>query len=215
MNETVTKSKDGIITIKMKTTEGSQKTTRYFDSSRQMILDTTEEFSDKTIITKYKTDGYRLASIEVHLQDKILIYQADGKTVSSQKETLQDGSIQTTHYQADGKTIDRIKHENISGTTFTSRYQQDGITLAVLIESDSDGLTKTTQYQKDGMTPISISEDLADGTIQKTLFQADGKTISALELSHIKGFPANKIRRLTYDSTGQKVIETTEETMEG
>lgn len=213
MSETVTKTADGIIIIKTKTPDGAQKTTRYFDSSRQMILDTLEEFADKKILTKYKTDGYRIAAIEIQTETKTISYCSDGKTISSIKETLPDGSIQTTHFQGDGKTIDRIKHENITGSIFTTKYQADGITPALLIESDMDGLTRTTIYQSDGTSLQSLSEDLADGTTQKTIYQADGKTISVLELRHIKGIPANKIRRLVYDSSGKKVIETTEETV--
>lgn len=206
MHETVTQTPDGIIIVTLQTAD-KKKTTRYFDSGRQMILDILEEEAGCTTRTRFKPDGHRILSIEVQKDDLVLLYQADGKTLLSRQETLPDGSLQITYYQQDGQTIDRISHESITGSTYTTRYQSDGITPLMLIEYAADGLTKTTRYKPDGITIDSIQEDLADGTIQKTIFRADG-TRAQMELRHLKGLPDNLVRQSIYDESGEKNLKT-------
>ncbi len=205
MNKTIAQTRDGLLITTEILADGSQKTTRYFDSSRQMILDILEETPSKQILTRFQPDGHRISSIEIKTELNTSIYQGDRKTLISQKETLADGSIQTTHYQKNGKTVDRVCYEGISGICFSIHYQADGVTPNVLTKSGTDGLTQTIFYREDGTTPAVIEDDLADGSLQKTFFRDDGTKEKTIHL-HLKGLPANTIRETCFDETGTKVI---------
>lgn len=203
MNETVTQTIGGILVVKTKS-DSSLKTTRYIDGAQGLILDVLEEYQDKTILTKYKSNGLQPQCIEISTKNKKTTYQGDGKTLIFVQETGPN-LIKTTHFQTDGKTIEKIKMQEIEGVTKTFYYQEDGITPLKLVEMDIEGMTKTTVYDQEGKNIISIQEDLADGSILKTFYRTNG-IIEKTHQSHIKGLLKNDIKEIIYDSTGKKKL---------
>ena len=203
MNETVAQTINGILVVKTKT-DSYSKTTRYIDSSQGLILDILEEYQDKTIFTKYKSNGLEPQQIEVSTKNKKTTYQGDGKTPIFIQETDLN-SINTTYFRADGKTIEKIKTQETAGLTKTFYYQDDGFTPLKLVEMDTDGMTKTTVYDLSGNHISSIQEDLSDGSILKTYYRPNG-SIEKTHLSLIKGLLKSDIKETIYDPSGKKKI---------
>lgn len=206
MNETVTLTDDGILVLTT-TGEDYKKVVRYFDSSRQMLLDVLEETGEKKILTKYQSDGFRVQCIEVTKKNQFIRYKPDGKTRLFQRDILPNGSVQSVTFQEDGQTFERVTIEDISGCVLTTKYQSDGQTPTMLIESDFDGLTKMTTYANDGIRVLSVQEDLADGTVQTTYFRENG-TREKVILKHLKGLPQGTIREADFDEKGLKIVQT-------
>ncbi len=203
MNETTAQMINGILVVKTKTSDAT-KTIRYIDSSRGLILDTLEEYDDKTILTKYKSNGLQPKTVEVTTFNKKMLYQGDGKTLISIHEKNEE-TIISTHFCPDGKTVEKVKTQYPIDITETFYFQPDGRTLLKRIDTDALGMTKTSIYDEKGKSIISTQEDMADGSILKTFFRADG-TIEKKCQSHIKGLAKGTIRQTLFDATGQKKL---------
>lgn len=206
MNGTTSQIINGILVVTTKT-ETSTKTIRYIDGTRGLILDVLEEFKDRSIFTKYKTNGLQPKTIEITTKNKVTLYQGDGKTPISIKEINEDSSIKTTSFRLDGKTIEKIKSESPQGISQTIYYHTNGQTQLKSVEVDADGMTKTIFYDPSGQLVQSIQEDMADGSVLKTFFRPDMSVEKTWE-SHIKGLLKNQIRETLFDKTGKKKIST-------
>lgn len=202
---------DGTVSITEDIPNG-ERTTRYFDVQRQLKLTIIEKLKDKTIITKFNSDGYTVQSITIETAMSTKVYQKDGKTLIRDKELLPDGSENEHVYRQDGQTIERTTLYHASGNIYTTLYRPDGITPAQLIEQDVRGLSRISFYAANGQAVTKMIEDLSDGSTRTTLYKPDTHKIAQVETGPIKGAKEKNTYRIDfYDDTGSKIIRTTDE----
>lgn len=205
MDKTIQLLPDGTLTVTESIPDG-YRTTRYFDSRRQMLLTVVDKTSDKTIITKYEPNGHFIQSITVEQKNKVSVYQKDGKTLVKEREVLPDGSEHENLYQSDGKTLKRVTHYHMGGSVYTTVYQSDGKTLAQIIEQDDVGLSKTVVYDADGKQIVKKIEDLSDGAIRITVYKPHTDKIAYVQTGPLKGEThPNTYQRDEYDENGKTV----------
>lgn len=203
MDKTIQLLPDGTLTVTEPIAEGIR-TTRYFDSRRQMILTVVDKTEDKTIITKYETNGHLIHSVTVEEKNKVVVYQKDGKTLIKEKEILPDGSEHENLYQPDGKTLKRVTHYHVAGSVYTTVYEADGKTPAQIIEQDEMGLSKTIVYGSNGQQIVKKIEDLSDGAIRITVYKPHTDQIDYVQTGPLKGEAhPNTYQRDEYDETGK------------
>lgn len=188
---------DGTVTITEEMFNG-ERSTRFFDVQRQLKVNVIEKLKDKTIITKFNSDGYTVQSITIETAMGTKVYQKDAKTLIRDRELLPDGSENEHVYRQDGQTIERTTLYHVSGNIYTTLYRPDGITPSQLIEQDVRGLSRISFYTPNGQSVMKMIEDLSDGSSRTTLYQPDTHKIVSVRIDF-------------YDETGTKIIRTADE----
>ena len=202
---------DGTVSVSEEIQNGVR-TVRYFDVQRQLKLNIIEKYNDRTIITKFNSDGYTVQSITVETAMGTKVYQKDGKTLIRDRELLPDGSENEHVYRQDGHTVERTTLYHASGNTYTTLYRPDGLTPTQLIEQDVRGFSRISFYAPNGQAVIKMIEDLSDGSTKTTFYKPDTHKIVSVETGPLKGLKNKNVYRIEfYDETGSKIIKTTEE----